>query len=514
MATSLTQDQQAAYDAIMHDHKNVFLTGNAGTGKSYVLRKIMDDLDANGTSYVAAAATGIAALNVNGETLHHLLHVKPGIIVQGPDSRARDRWKQLFRHGGILIIDEISMCRLDMFELLVKTIKDTEQTTGKPIQVILVGDFYQLPPIVARNESKTYFSQFQGTYAFESKLWHELHLTNIILHEEVRQKQTSDEERWFVQALNHIRFNDQFALNAINYINQQCYHAKLDPKAMYLCGYRRSADKINQEHLDSINKPEAVFHAYADKAITKSTYPADEALRIKIGARVMCIKNTKIDDDTTIFNGQVGTVIDARLYGDLLSNSSTNLSTKAPGASAYKNADKQKYDELYAAQDDNEILVDFDQTDSTPHQRVWISWDYWSKNEYYVQGSKIKSKTLGYFGQMPLKLAYAITIHKAQGQTISGNVNLRSEIFAPGQLYVGLSRVKSIKNLYLENPLTPRAAIPNLTVTAFYKQIDPAMQNMTVHYDRSNLLQQLNQIINQMPDEKLAQFIKLANLYK
>ena len=201
--TKLTAEQQKAYDAIKAGH-SVFLTGNAGTGKSYVLQKVMQYFHKHKMAFVASAPTGIAALNINGVTLHSLLHIRPGIITNGPNYLTINQWRKMFKDGGILIVDEISMCRLDLFELLVKTIKETEDKTKKPIQVIFVGDFYQLPPIVATNEQQEYFKHFKGTYAFESPLWQDLNLDNMILHEEIRQQQTTDREKWFVQALNHI----------------------------------------------------------------------------------------------------------------------------------------------------------------------------------------------------------------------------------------------------------------------------------------------------------------------
>lgn len=511
--TKLTAEQQKAYDAIKAGH-SVFLTGNAGTGKSYVLQKVMQYFHKHKMAFVASAPTGIAALNINGVTLHSLLHIRPGIITDGPNYLTINQWRKMFKDGGILIVDEISMCRLDLFELLVKTIKETEDKTKEPIQVIFVGDFYQLPPIVAANEQQEYFKHFKGTYAFESPLWQDLNLDNMILHEEIRQQQTTDREKWFVQALNHIRFNDHYALNAIQYINQECYHASLDPKGIFLCGYRRSVDQINSNHLKDLSGKEVDFHCYSDKTITPGTYPVNQILHLKIGARVMCVKNTKDDNNETIYNGQQGTVIDIMAHGKRLSKSKTNLSANAPGKSVYSAYSHGNHEPLKKCQEDNGVLVEFDAMNNSPKTRSWISWDFWQKSRYVIDGGQLKQETIGYFGQIPLKLAYAITIHKAQGQTIQGSMNLKSEIFAPGQLYVGLSRVKSIDNLHLQSPLRPQDAIPNLKVTEFYRSIDPAMQNMQVHYDRNKLLAQLGQIVQQMPDNKLAQFINLANMYK
>lgn len=507
--TSLTKDQQTAYNLIMSG-ENVFLTGNAGTGKSYLLRKVMSDLEKKNRSFIATAPTGIASLNINGVTLHHLLHVRPGFLNSFPNKKAIDEWTSLFKYGGILIVDEISMCRMDLFELLAKTIKTTEKHIKRSIQVILVGDFYQLPPVVTHDEKQAYCTKYNGLYAFESPLWNELNLKNAILHQEVRQTAKDDTDKWFIEALNHIRFNDTYALNAINYINKMCYHASLDENATYLCGYRRSVDMINNDHLSRLKGKEAVYHSYADKSITKGMYPASDLLHIKIGARVMCIKNIDTDDGK-VYNGQQGIVLDAYVHGKRLSYSKTNLSVMAPKDDIYKEADKGNRDDLIDSQEDNCILVKFDSG-----QEAWITWDYWSKTEYYVDEAddKVKQHTLGYFGQIPLKLAYAFTIHKAQGQTINSDVNLKSEIFSPGQLYVALSRVKSIKNLNLQSPIRPKDAIPNLRVTEFYKRIDPEMKNVSLHYNRQALVKKLLSITDQISDERLAQFIRLADYYK
>ena len=155
---AFTKEQQAAYDAITLG-RNVFLTGNAGTGKSYVLEQAISQMDKNGHNYVAAATTGIAAFNIGGQTLHSILKIKPQILMGNPSSTSINNLRDLFTTDGTLIVDEISMCRLDLFEYLIKTIEAVEKANKVHIQLILVGDFFQLPPIVSRSESKTYYAR-------------------------------------------------------------------------------------------------------------------------------------------------------------------------------------------------------------------------------------------------------------------------------------------------------------------------------------------------------------------
>ena len=494
-----TKEQQEAFNKII-DGENVFLTGNAGTGKSFVLDEVINYFDNHDVNYAVAAPTGIAAINIGGTTLHNLLHIRPQVLTKGPSHNTMHAFNQMFRNGGTLIIDEISMCRMDMFEYLVKTIAQCEHDLDVKIQIVLVGDFYQLPPIVSKEERQVYQQFFNGIYAFQSKFWNSLHLNSITLHEIVRQKQDNNLDRWFTEALNHIRFNDRFALNAINYINKMCYKKTLDEDATYLCGYRRSVMQINNAKLRELDGNEVVFDAKRDPNVSTSTCPTEEHLHLKIGARVMSVKNIREGGELSISNGQMGTVIDIKAHGKWLSESETNLKATPP---ATQNYDKQKEAKR------NAVIIQFDNEED----QTLLTWNTWGKIKYTTgENGHIKQETVGEFVQIPIKLAYAITIHKAQGQTLE-NVNLLAEIFAPGQLYVGLSRVKSIKDLHLQMPLRPQNAIPNIEVTNFYKSIDPDMKNMTVHYDRQKLMNELGHLISNMPDEKLAQFINLAKTF-
>ena len=499
---AFTKEQQAAYDAITLG-RNVFLTGNAGTGKSYVLEQAINHMDKNGHNYVAAAPTGIAAFNIGGQTLHSILKIKPQILMGNPSSTSINNLRDLFTNDGTLIVDEISMCRLDLFEYLIKTIEAVEKANKVHIQLILVGDFFQLPPIVSRSESKTYYARFNGIYPFESGMWGQLKMQTIVLHEQVRQKADNKADEYFIEALNHLRFNDEYAYNAIKYLNDQCLHKNDDPNATYLCGFRRSADSINRKKLDELPTREVEFEGIRKGKIKPSEIPTGEKIDLKVGAKVMLVKNVNVGDAATpdyVYNGQQGIITD--IYDD---------DTKAPQPSWFNSQEPAKWDKLDRKKE-NGVMVHFFANSMHDERDEFITWEKWDKEEYYTDAhGKIKKHVCGSFVQIPLKLAYAITIHKAQGQTINGTAILLNEIFAPGQLYVGLSRVTKLKDLVLQSQLLPQNAIPNLKVVEFYKNIDPQVANTKIAYNRQYLMGQLAQNVNKLTDD---QVVKLLNYIK
>lgn len=504
--STLTPEQQTAYDDIMAG-KNVFLTGDAGTGKSYVLREVLTDFRQNKGNFLPCAPTGIAAFNIGGITLHNLLKIKPQILFGGPFEASVDALTDLFEHNGTIFVDEISMCRMDLFEYLVKTIKVAEKVNGVKIQLVLVGDFFQLPPIVSRDEKKLYAERYgDRIYPFESKLWQKLDLTTVVLHTQIRQSKNTKHDRAFIDALNHIRLNDEYAYNALAYINHNCLNKAVNPEATYLCGYRWSANKINEQKLAEINEELVVFHGEARGNIRKNELPVEPDLKLKIGAKVMLTKNVKVgqgDDADYVYNGQQGEVVD--FVGGYENE------FDAPDPKLFDSDKSEDWAKIKDAKE-NGVKVKFYANGLSPERTELISWEKWDKLAYRKDDKgKIHQYTCGRYVQVPLKLAYAITIHKAQGQTIQKQVVLRNEIFTSGQLYVGLSRVTSLKNLRLENKLLAANAIPNLKVVEFYKEIDPALQNLKVAYNRPYLMRQLSKGINNLRDDQLA---KLVNFVK
>lgn len=476
----LTTTQKEAYDAIING-ENVFLTGDAGTGKSTVLNLAQKYFEEHDIVPIATAPTGIAAINIEGITLHQLLKLHRSPFASPVSKESEDNIRSFFSHGGILIIDEISMCRMDLFEYLIKAL---DKIKAK-IQIILVGDFYQLPPVVSFQEKDKYLTEFgNNIYPFQSKYWSKLKLKTFVLHEIVRQK--GEANKYFSQALNHIRLNDNQMLNAVNYINQQTV-SEFDPHATILCGRNKTATKVNNEQLTKVDADLLSFKASHDKNIPKTYYANDELLQFKIGARVISVANLyNKNKELLAANGEIGTIID-------IENNDGKINFKAPHSLKHVNSPIK-----LTVQWDNGIISD-------------VTWHAWEIYNYVKKDSKIVHEELGNYIQMPLKLAYAITIHKSQGQTLS-SVNIKNaygEIFAQGQLYVALSRVRNMSEMHLEVPISAKSLIPNLAVTEFYRSIDPNMPQ--VHITKNQAIMTLGQTVNKLTPEQILQinqFIK------
>lgn len=444
----LNSEQQAAFDSIMNGD-SVFLTGEAGTGKSYLLNKVMDKLDEQDIDYAVAAPTGIAAVNVEGVTLHRLLSILPNTNLMG-NLTYRTRENLIFGPScKILIVDEISMCRADLFVYLMGAIRYTERCYHMKMQLIFVGDYSQLPPVVQRNDrnAEVMKARFGSYFAFNTPAWQDRHLKTIILHQIIRQSDIQ-----FTQALNRVRQGDA---SGIDYINQ---HSATKPikDAITITGTNRSANAINTQRLAQLKSPTYKFYAGIAGRFNKSAYPTNETLELKLGAQVMIIANGYDEyTEDEYYNGQIGTLT-------AIKTPDGETSIKEPN-----NDVETIYDAPLESAFDGLVLT-VRLKDGT---NIHISWHEWDMFDYSKDSNdKVNKNAIASFIQVPLKLAYAITIHKSQGQTYDA-VNLQPEIFEAGQLYVALSRVKSLDKLYLIQPLTPRMVWTNNEVTAFYHKI-------------------------------------------
>ena len=431
---NFTSEQLIAYETLM-EGRNVFLTGKAGTGKTYVLDKFIHTMIDNETNIVCCAPTGIAALNLkNGTTMHRAFHLPVKLLLNetvevSPVIEAAD----------IIVIDEISMCRRDIFEHCIKMIQKVESKTNQKKQIVVVGDFFQLAPITTFEEKEiivSVYPDWDDGYCFLSQYWKELNFKVINLTSVIRQH-----EKQFVENLNLIRVGDSRAIGFFNKLVE--YNEKrYDPNAVYLTGRNAIVEKVNSEKLRQLEGNVYTFEAMITGKVNRSEYPTSEVLHLKEGARIMMVRN---DTEKDMYrNGEMGII-------------------KRIGT------------------DDNEtqIHVVLDRG-----QEVLISRYAWVVEKPVVKskvdihtGQKINyidMEEVGRFVQYPIRLAYAVTIHKSQGQTFD-HVILDPYCFAIGQLYVALSRCTSIAGLQLSRKIIKPYLITSVEVRKFYDSFSDIM---------------------------------------
>lgn len=406
----ITPEFKEAFELICHGKQHLFITGNAGTGKSTLLDYCRRNCKKN---LVVLAPTGVAALNVQGQTIHRFfgfpVNVTPEKI---KNFQILPRAKRIYKQLQTLIIDEASMLRADLLDCIDAFLRlygpDAEQSFGG-VQVVLVGDLYQLPPVISSAERSFFASRYETPYFFSAEVCRSINLRVIELNKIYRQKDAR-----FIELLSRIRHNtasedDIKALNAR-------LHAVFpdDSFCISLTTTNQMADKINMAGLNKINAPSYLSHAVADGSFKQEYYPAAEELELKTGAQIMFLNN---DMKGRWVNGTLG------LIEDIKSTS-------------------EKIRFLRVRLQENQKLVDV-----FPYT--------WEIYKFSLIGKEIVSEPAGSFTQFPLRLAWAVTIHKSQGKTFDRlKLDIGSGTFAPGQLYVALSRCTSFEGLCLEKPVS------------------------------------------------------------
>jgi ATP-dependent exoDNAse (exonuclease V) alpha subunit len=402
-----------ALHLLQHGGLNVFITGKAGTGKSTLLRYFRAHTD---KKLVVLAPTGVAALNVEGETIHSFFRFKPGVT---PDKvrRARKQDADLYKALEVIVIDEASMVRADLMDCVDAFMRINGPQPGRPFggaQLALFGDLYQLPPVVTSAEREIFSSFYPGPYFFNANVFKTAGLEYIELEKIYRQK-----DQGFIDILNAIRNNTIRApqLEALN--RRVGADVEKDGRGLTVRLLTTNADaaEINNEKLRSLDGRGHVYKAEISGEFTRDAYPADDELHLKAGAQVMMLNN---DPDGRWVNGTVAHVQD--------------IMKGPPG----------EEDVIHVRLPDG--LVE------PVEPNAWELFHFTLDKE----AGKIKAETAGTFRQYPLKLAWGITIHKSQGKTFERAViDLGRRAFAAGQTYVALSRCVSLEGLSLARPVRP-----------------------------------------------------------
>ncbi|MBQ6167693.1 MAG: AAA family ATPase [Muribaculaceae bacterium] len=444
---------QDAWSVLTHTNRSVFLTGKAGTGKSTFLKYIRENIK---KKTVVLAPTGIAAVNVGGQTMHSFFKIpfKP-LLPDDPDIANITRLRKMLRYTkekvklirelDLIIIDEISMVRADIIDFVDRVLRVYSGNMREPFggkQLLLVGDIFQLEPVVTHDMRDILRRFYKNFFFFNARAFAQINLVAVELRKIYRQ---SDNE--FISLLDRVRINRASSAD-IAHINQRYnpdYQEVNDNFAMTLATRRDTVDSINDEHMQALKTREYVYEGVIENDFPENSLPTAKNLVLKVGAQVIFIRN---DKEGRWYNGTIGRV--------------TRLETE------------QVYVTL---EDGSEMHV---------LPEIWENMQY----TYNEKEKKVEEKVLGTFMQIPIKPAWALTVHKSQGLTFNHVViDFVGGAFTGGQAYVALSRCTSMEGITLLKPLSERDIIVNLAVVDFSRQFNNRqILNEAMEQERANQL--------------------------
>ncbi len=404
------------------DH--LFITGQAGTGKTTLIEGFRKSTAKN---MVILAPTGVAAANIGGRTIHSFCGIGPSSNMnKAKPLHERDPHKKVVEHLDMVIIDEASMVRADLLDFFDKFLRVNRGEPKLPfggVQIVLVGDLYQLSPVVNRTEESMFSKAYVTPYFFSANIFKEINFKYVELDVVHRQKDSD-----FLSLLQSIRVNkaQRHELSLLNNRTIDDSINDLEDFTVYLSTTNAIADKVNMYKLGQVSGAEKVFQGVPYGNTSGFQFPADIELRLKVGAQVMMLNN---DKNGRWVNGTVGKFLG--VYKD--------KKKKVPGSGEGEKDIEEESDEL--------LMVELeDGTTQYIARNKWDVIDYrWDEND-----GAVETDVVGSYSQYPVKLAWAITIHKSQGKTFDNVViDLGRGAFAHGQLYVALSRCRTLEGIEL-----------------------------------------------------------------
>lgn len=429
-AAIVNRELELARRIVEQTGANLFLTGKAGTGKTTFLRRLRES---SRKRMVVLAPTGVAAINADGQTIHSFFHFPLTCYIPGRGFVGEEGYfkpsratRRILAGLELLVIDEISMVRpdlMDAIDMALRRYHDPTRPFGG-VQLLLIGDLRQLSPVVRDADRDLLRPYYSSPYFFDSHALREAGMLTIELQTVFRQT-----DRGFVGLLNAVRDGavDDEVLRRLNARYRAAFNPSDAEGYIRLTTHNARAAAINRSKLDAIRLPSRIYRAQVEGKFPESSYPADAEIELKVGARVMFIRND--GPERRFFNGMIATVTS-------LSGGAVTVSPLGSG---------------------EEICVE-------PAE--------WVNSRYDVDEStqKITQKEEGRFVQLPLRLAWAITIHKSQGLTFDRAIIDAASSFAPGQAYVALSRCRSLEGMVLDTPLSSRSVITDPGVTGFINE--------------------------------------------
>lgn len=443
MSIQITEAAAVAARFVNSTNSHIFLTGNAGTGKTTFLREISASTHKR---HLILAPTGIAALNAGGVTIHSQFLLPPGTFLPGQNVEVSEqesgtyltqynltrrhplnaKRREVLRNVDLLIIDEVSMLRADLLDAIDFRMRQVKRNYREPfggVQLLMIGDLLQLPPVVKEREWSRMREFYQTPYFFGSQGLMQTGFVYLELDKVFRQQ---DQE--FIRVLNALR-NNTISTEDVDILNKRLVEGETEQGVITICTHNNQADRLNREELDRLKGKSHHFEATIEGDFPERIFPVPESIELKEGAQIMFVKNdTK---EFKYFNGKIATVKEISEDG---------------------------------------IEVEFHDNG----EAYFLRKETWENKKYKVdeKSKELNEEFLGAFSQYPVKLAWAITVHKSQGLTFNKAVIDVGSAFAPGQVYVALSRLTSLEGLILKTKISRDVVSSDKQVVEFAKRKD------------------------------------------